>query len=138
MGNKQNKEMGAFQCVECDDEIEGPPDLRTSEGVSLRREKRQLESVMPSMNNNTSKQFQLQNGLKPILGYWNMRGEAQQIRFLLIYLGVDFEDSTYDQGNYPDYSTSQWDDTKGDLGLDDPSLPYFIDLENDVKLTNTL
>ena len=27
-----------------------------------------------------------------VLGYWNIRGLAQQIRFLLVYLDVDFFD----------------------------------------------
>ena len=32
---------------------------------------------------------------KPVLGYWNIRGRAQAIRFQLAYQGVDYEDKMY-------------------------------------------
>ena len=42
---------------------------------------------------------------RPTLGYWNIRGLAQPIRFMLVYLDIDFEDRTYEQGNAPHFST---------------------------------
>ena len=33
---------------------------------------------------------------KPILGYWKIRGLAQQIRYELKFLGVDFEEHHYE------------------------------------------
>ena len=73
---------------------------------------------------------------RPKLGYWDIRGLAQQIRLLLVYLDVDFEDVAYVQGDGPDYSNQEWLDVKDTLGLDFPNLPYFID--EDVKVTETL
>lgn len=32
---------------------------------------------------------------KPILGYWNIRGLASQIRYLFAYVGAEFEDKRY-------------------------------------------
>ena len=64
---------------------------------------------------------------KPTLGYWNIRGLASQIRYELIYLGVDFSEDKYEQGNAPDYDRSSWIDKKDTLGLRFPNLPYFID-----------
>ena len=73
---------------------------------------------------------------KPVLGYWDIRGAAQQIRFLLTYLQVDFRDKRYKQGDAPDYSIIEWTNQKYTLGLDFPNLPFYID--EDVKLTETL
>ena len=64
---------------------------------------------------------------KPTLGYWACRGQASQIRYELVYLGVDFQDEVYQQGPAPDFDRSQWLDKKDTLGLKFPSLPYFID-----------
>ena len=33
---------------------------------------------------------------KPTLGYWKIRGLAQQIRYCLAYLGVDFDEHQYE------------------------------------------
>ena len=40
------------------------------------------------------------NGNKPpaisaVLGYWDIRGLAQPVRFLLAHLGVEYEEKTY-------------------------------------------
>ena len=66
---------------------------------------------------------------KPTLGYWACRGLASQIRYELVYLGVDFSEDTYQQGNAPDYDRSCWLDKKDTLGLKFPNLPYYIDGE---------
>ncbi|OQR72837.1 glutathione S-transferase Mu 1-like [Tropilaelaps mercedesae] len=70
------------------------------------------------------------------LGYWDIRGLAQPIRFLLAYKEVDYEDKRYSCGPPPDFDKSQWLDEKFTLGLDFPNLPYLID--GDVKLTQSL
>ena len=41
-------------------------------------------------------------------------------------------------GEYPDYSTQQWDSTKDTLELEEPNLPYFIDFDNEARITDTL
>ncbi len=73
---------------------------------------------------------------KTVLGYWNIRGIAQPIRYLLVYPDVDFHDFVYELGGPPDYSTSEWENAKHTLGLDQPKLPYYID--EDVRITETL
>ena len=72
----------------------------------------------------------------PRLGYWKMRGLAAQIKYLMVYSGVQFEEDVYEQGPAPEYSTHEWSDAKFTLGLDFPNLPYFIDGE--VKITEDL
>ena len=44
----------------------------------------------------------------------------------------------YVMGEYPDYSTQQWDSTKDTLELEEPNLPYFIDFDNEARITDTL
>ena len=39
-----------------------------------------------------------------VLGYWDIRGLCQPIRYTLEYLGVPYEDKTYEQGDAPEYS----------------------------------
>ena len=72
-----------------------------------------------------------------VLGYWNIRGMAQQIRFLLVYLGINFVDQPYNEAE-----KWEWEEAKDSLGLASPSLPYLIDerpeLEERVTLTDTL
>ncbi len=72
---------------------------------------------------------------KPTLGYWAIRGLASQIRYQMVYLGVDYKEDIYEQGDAPEYSRAVWTDKKGSLGLSFPNLPYFID--GDVKITET-
>lgn len=66
---------------------------------------------------------------KPILGYWNIRGLGAPIRYLLYYLGVDFEDKQYPYGPAPEYSRDAWMNEKFTLGIEMPNLPYLIDDE---------
>jgi len=74
---------------------------------------------------------------KPQLGYWKIRGLAQPIRLLLTYVGEDFEDKQYEQGDAPGYSRDAWMSVKPKFGeiLDFPNLPYYID--GDVKITQS-
>ena len=74
---------------------------------------------------------------RPVLGYWNIRGLGQQIRFMLIYLDVEFEDVAYTQGDGPEFSMKEWTDVKHELGLSFPNLPYYIDVMEDVRLTES-
>ncbi|XP_046839861.1 glutathione S-transferase Mu 1-like [Xenia sp. Carnegie-2017] len=73
--------------------------------------------------------------MAPILGYWNMRGLAQPIRFLLAYTSTEYEDKRYTCGPPPDYNREDWLKEKENLGLDFPNLPYFID--GDTKITQS-
>ncbi|CAG7709987.1 unnamed protein product [Allacma fusca] len=70
---------------------------------------------------------------KPILGYWNFRGFAQDIRCLLHYLKIDFEDKRYPPG--PNFGDDLWLAEKFEMGLDFPNVPYYI--EGDVKLSES-
>ncbi|GIY57603.1 glutathione S-transferase Mu 1 [Caerostris darwini] len=66
---------------------------------------------------------------KPLLGYWDLRGLAEPIRYLLHYVKVDFEDKRYQ------FTQDGWQKDKFALGLDFPNLPYYM--EGDVKLTQS-
>ena len=72
---------------------------------------------------------------KPTLGYWAMRGVGSQIRYQMVYLGVDYKEDIYHQGEAPEFSRKEWSDKQNSLGLSFPALPYLID--EDVKLTST-
>jgi glutathione S-transferase len=64
---------------------------------------------------------------KPTLGYWKIRGLGQQIRYLLAYCGVEFEDKMYAVSKNEDgsWSRASWTDVKHSLGFDFPNLPYY-------------
>ena len=49
---------------------------------------------------------------KPILGYFDIRGQAQAIRYLLAYAEIDHEEKVYAQE---------------EMGGNLPQMPYFID-----------
>ncbi|CAL1275161.1 unnamed protein product [Larinioides sclopetarius] len=70
---------------------------------------------------------------KPMLGYWELRGRAEPIRYLLYYKKVDFEDKRYtaDATGY-----KEWQKDKYSIGLDFPNLPYYI--EGNLKLTQSI
>lgn len=72
---------------------------------------------------------------RPILAYWDIRGLAQPIRHLLVYVGVDFENKEYKYGPPPDLDPKEWFDVKDSLGLAFPNLPYYID--GDLKITQS-
>jgi glutathione S-transferase len=72
---------------------------------------------------------------KPVLGYWDIRGYVNQIRLLLQYLGVDYEDKQYGFGSGPEPSRESFFSEKFTLGLDFPNVPYWID--DKIKLTES-
>ena len=72
---------------------------------------------------------------KPTLGYWKIRGLASQIRYQMVYLGVDYDEHQYEQGDAPDYDRTCWLSVKDTLGLQFPNLPYLLD--GTLKLTET-
>jgi len=63
------------------------------------------------------------------LAYYDIRGLAQPIRFLLAYLGVKYTDK-----HYTDREEWFGKDKQG-LGLDFPNLPYYID--QNIKVTES-
>ena len=66
----------------------------------------------------------------PTLGYWNIRGLAQHIRFQLAYLGVKFNDKQYTGAKSgADHPAQEWLNEKFNLGLAFPNLPYFIETD---------
>ena len=71
---------------------------------------------------------------KPTLGYWKIRGLASQIRYQMVYLGVDYDEDVYEQGDASTkFDRSCWLDKKDTLGLKFPNLPYMID--GDYRIT---
>jgi len=73
---------------------------------------------------------------QPVLGYWNIRGLGQPIRFLLAYLNVDYEHRVYEYGPLdPDLICEDYRKERYTMGLDFPNLPYWIDSK--VKLCET-
>uniref|UniRef100_A0A2R5LBF4 glutathione transferase n=1 Tax=Ornithodoros turicata TaxID=34597 RepID=A0A2R5LBF4_9ACAR len=72
----------------------------------------------------------------PVLGYWDIRGLAEAIRYLLAYAGVEYQDKRYGFGSAPNWTCEEWLAEKYNLGLDFPNLPYYVD--DDVKLTQSL
>ena len=75
---------------------------------------------------------------KIVLGYWKIRGLAQPVRYLLEYIEHPWDDVTYEQGDAPTYSIECWTSVKNTLGLDFPNIPYLIDPNENVNITDTL
>ena len=75
---------------------------------------------------------------RPTLGYWKIRGLASQIRYQMVYLGIDYDEHQYEQGDGPQYDHSQWHSVKYTLGLDFTNLPYLIDGEYRITETNAI
>ncbi|XP_064459459.1 glutathione S-transferase Mu 1-like [Ornithodoros turicata] len=80
---------------------------------------------------------------KPVLGYWNVRGIAQPIRYMLEYIGKPYEDKVYNfkEDAPPSELRAEWLKDKealgrGDGAMDFPNLPYYMD--GDVKITQSL
>ena len=61
-------------------------------------------------------------------GYWNIKGIAEPIRYLLAHLGIAYKEAN-------PINREQWLAYKNDLDLDFPNLPYLID--KDIKLTES-
>ena len=72
---------------------------------------------------------------KPVIGYWKIRGLISPIRYMFEYLGVEYEDVQYEQGDAPEFSRECWLSVKPTLGLDFPNLPYLF--HGDVKITES-
>jgi len=64
---------------------------------------------------------------KVILGYWNIRGLAQPIRYLLEYTEARYEDRHEKR--------EEWFKEKENRGFDFPNLPYLID--GDLKISQS-
>lgn len=60
------------------------------------------------------------------------------MRYLLEYIEHPWEDVTYEQGDAPTYSIECWTSVKNTLGLDFPNIPYLIDPNENVNITDTL
>ncbi|CAL8100089.1 unnamed protein product [Orchesella dallaii] len=89
--------------------------------------------------------------MKPVLGYFKLRGWVGPIRLLLAYLEVDYEERFYELPTATPVrvknsivSTSEsdsssvladWNQEKFNLGLPFPNLPYWI--EGEIKLSET-
>ena len=73
--------------------------------------------------------------IRPILGYWNIRGLAEPSRLMLAYLGVSYENKLYTQGPAPNYDRSEWYSARASLPITLVNLPYLID--GDLKFTES-
>ncbi|KAM9342509.1 glutathione S-transferase Mu 1-like [Pholidichthys leucotaenia] len=69
------------------------------------------------------------------LAYWDVRGFAHPIRYLLEYTGEPYEEKFYSCGEAPDYDKSCWLNEKFKLGMDFPNLPYLFD--GDMKVSQS-
>ena len=74
---------------------------------------------------------------KPALGYWDNRTIAEPLRLLLALAGVEYDDIRYPVGEPPDYDKSEWLEAKHSLGLPAPNLPYYIEPESGLRLTQS-
>ncbi|KAI1289717.1 Glutathione S-transferase [Halotydeus destructor] len=70
----------------------------------------------------------------PVLGYWDIRGLCEPIRFLLHHVGADFEDRRYPATQ--DGAKIWYGSDRENLGFDFPNLPYWI--EGDVTATQSI
>jgi len=76
---------------------------------------------------------------KPILGYWEIRGLAAQIRYMFAYCEVDYEDLQYPAGA-PDSPTfkENWVKTKPTLKMNFPNLPFLLDNGHNMSETSAI
>ena len=65
--------------------------------------------------------------MEMIFGYWDIKGIGQIVRISAAHLGVELKEI------HPERST--WPQTKHELGLDFPNMPYLID--GDVNITES-
>ncbi|XP_055354082.1 glutathione S-transferase-like [Paramacrobiotus metropolitanus] len=68
---------------------------------------------------------------KPVVGYWEIRGFVMPIRYLLEYVGQEYEFKSYNLNDQNEWRQND----KQNLGLEFPNLPYFID--GDLKITQS-
>jgi glutathione S-transferase len=70
------------------------------------------------------------------LAYWDTRGLAQSIRFVLEYVDAEYDERRYQiKESDSGWDMSDWLDVKGSLGLLLPNLPYLID--GSLRITET-
>ncbi|KAM9342508.1 glutathione S-transferase Mu 1-like [Pholidichthys leucotaenia] len=72
------------------------------------------------------------------LAYWDLRGLAHPIRYLLEYTGEPYEEKFYSCGEAPDYDRSCWLNEKFKLGMDFPNLPYLFDGDTKVSQSSAI
>lgn len=60
---------------------------------------------------------------KPLLGYFDIRGQAQPIRYLLSYAGIDHNETVY---------------TQEDMGGNLPAMPFFKDKSGKSESADTI
>ena len=86
-----------------------------------------------------------EDGPRLLLGYWAIRGLGQPIRLLLEHVGLPYAEKRYHiqlaeaaTAEAPaKWDRSEWYSEKHDLGLAFPNLPYLLDRETGLKLTQT-
>ena len=122
--------MGA--CCASETDMGRPLDTATLS----KKEGKSSKSMGEKLEKKVDRKTQLANKPKIILGYWKIRGLAQQIRYLLEYIEHPYEEVLFEQGDAPSFSIQSWTSVKDTLGLDFPNVPYLIDGE--VKLTDPL
>jgi len=72
------------------------------------------------------------------LGYWKLGGLAQPARVMLVYGGhCNYENATYQFGPPPENSRADWMDVKFTMNLDFPNLPYLIDQQHGLRITES-
>ena len=86
-----------------------------------------------------------EDGPRLLLGYWAIRGLGQPIRLLLEHVGLPYAEKRYHiqlaeaaTAEAPaKWDRSEWYSEKHDLSLAFPNLPYLLDRETGLKLTQT-
>uniref|UniRef100_A0A5K3FY92 glutathione transferase n=1 Tax=Mesocestoides corti TaxID=53468 RepID=A0A5K3FY92_MESCO len=71
--------------------------------------------------------------MKPILGFYDVRGNVESCRLLLRYFGEDFEDKIHQCTDENVIDTSDVTLVRDTVQMGFPELPYLID--GDLKLT---
>ena len=76
--------------------------------------------------------------MAPVLGYWKIRGLGAAVRLLAAHAGAELDEALYEVPASDPKDRSAWTDVKETLELDFPNLPYYIDAEEGVSLTQSL
>ncbi len=84
----------------------------------------------------TKKQEKQKEESQIVLGYWNIRGLAHPIRFLLEYFSVNYREEIYQEGEPPTYSRECWYSVCSNLGMILWNLPYMFD--GDLKISESI
>ena len=69
--------------------------------------------------------------IKPVLGYWMIRGRGQEIRWALQFMGVDYLEVKYQQ-------MEEWAQDKPHIESNFPNLPYFVDPDTGDTLVESM